>query len=207
MALTKPKILLNVCCATCAAYVIKVLSREFEPVVYFYNPNIQPYEEYFRRRIDVEGYVRSLGFDFIEGEYDSGRWEYMTEGLEHEVEGGLRCNICFKMRLNHVALFAAQNGFEIFTTTLTVSPHKNSAMINRIGSELAKLYDLQFYVADFKKHDGFKISIRMAKELDLYRQNYCGCIPSLRQTKERKRVREESVRQSKQILAPTNVGA
>ncbi len=201
----KEKILLHSCCATCSPYVIKVLTKDFRPTIYYYNPNIHPYEEYLRRRLDIEGYVRSIGLDFIEGEYDKYRWDYMTQGLEHELEGGARCEICFKLRLNKVALYAVNNGFKWFATTLTVSPHKNSRLINRICEELAEDYGINYYKADFKKHDGFKISVRMAKELDFYHQDYCGCLPSLKQVRERKRMREEVAHQSHQIVSPSNV--
>ncbi|MBU1863799.1 MAG: epoxyqueuosine reductase QueH [Candidatus Omnitrophica bacterium] len=201
----KEKILLHVCCATCSSYVIKVMAREFIPTIYYYNPNIHPFEEYLKRRLDIEGYVRSLGLDFIEGDYEPDRWQFFAEGLKHEPEGGARCEICFRMRLNHVVLYAVQHDFQWFATTLTVSPHKKSGIINRIGKELAEDYDLNFYQSDFKKHDGFKISVKMAKELDFYRQDYCGCIPSYEQSRERKRTREEITRQTQQIVSPTNV--
>lgn len=205
MKTEKEDILLHVCCATCSPHVIKVLSNDFRPTIYYYNPNIHPHEEYLRRRLDIEGYVRSLGLDFIEGDYDAYRWHYITSGLEHEHEGGARCEICFKMRLNKVALFAVENGFKWFATTLTVSPHKNSRIINRVCQDLAEDYGINYYKADFKKHDGFKISLRMAKELDFHRQHYCGCVHSSKETKERKRVQEEIARQSHQIVSPTNV--
>ena len=204
MDTTKPRILLHVCCATCTPYVLKLLAKDFTPTIYYYNPNIHPYEEYQKRKLDVEGYVRSLGFDFIEGEYDPDRWRYVTKGLETEPEGGVRCEICFKVRMNQIALYSVLNGFEWFATTLTVSPHKNSHLINRICQDLAKDYKINFYQADFKKHEGYKISLQMAKNLDFYRQNYCGCYYSLKQTEERKRTSEEVSRQSQQIVSPTN---
>jgi len=200
----KEKILLHVCCATCSPYVIRVLSREYIPTIYYYNPNIQPYDEYFKRRLDIEGYVRSLDLDFVEGAYDPHRWEYICAGLEHEPEGGARCEICFKMRLKKVALYAVENGFDWFATTLSVSPHKNSKIINRIGKDLAEDYGLNFYQADFKKHDGFKISNQMAKELDFYRQDYCGCQYSLTESHQKHLRDEEIARQSEQIVSPLN---
>jgi predicted adenine nucleotide alpha hydrolase (AANH) superfamily ATPase len=200
----QPKILLHVCCATCSPYVLKILSKEFEPTVYFYNPNIHPREEYQRRLLDIEGYVMSLGYSFIDAVYDEERWHYMVSGLEHDHEGGKRCVICFQMRLNKVALYAAVNGFKWFATTLTVSPHKNSKVINRICRELAQDYGLNFYDADFKKQDGAKISFKMARDLDFYHQDYCGCIHSLYETRERHRLRDESARQSRQMGSPIN---
>lgn len=202
---TKPKLLLHVCCATCSPYVLKIISEEFEPTIFYYNPNIYPREEYIKRRLDIEGYGRSLGFDFIDFDYDHTRWRYMTSGLEHDHEGGKRCDICFRMRLNKAALYAATNSFEWFATTLTVSPHKNSKVINRIGREFAEDYGLNFYDADFKKKDGAKKSFQMARELGFYRQDYCGCLYSLQETKERHRLREETEKQSRQILSPINI--
>jgi len=201
----KEPLLLHVCCATCTPYVLKVVSKEFTPTIYFYNPNIHPYDEYLKRRLDIEGYIRSLNLEFIEGEYDADRWCYMTQGLEHEPEGALRCEICFKMRLNEVARYAARNGFTWFATTLTVSPHKNSRVINRIGRELAEDYGIQFYRADFKKNDGFKLSLKMAKTLDFYRQSYCGCFHSRKEASERKHLSEEISRQTQQMVSPTNL--
>ena len=205
MSEEKEKILLHVCCAVCSPYVIKVLSQKYVPTIYFYNPNIHPFEEYLKRRLEVEAYVRSLGLDFIDGEYDIHKWYDITSGLDKEPEGGVRCEICFKIRMNRVVLYAINNGFSIFATTLTVSPHKNSRVINHVCKELAQDYGIRFYKADFKKNDGFKISSRMAKELDFYYQDYCGCFPSLEQSRERRRTREETLRQSQQIASPTNL--
>ena len=110
----KEKILLHVCCAPCSPYVIKVLSEKYIPTIYYYNPNIHPYEEYYKRKLDIEGYVRSLGLDFVEADYDDERWNFMTMGLEKEHEGGVRCDICFKVRLNMAALYASRHGFPDF---------------------------------------------------------------------------------------------
>mgnify|MGYP006294459091 CR=1 FL=1 len=204
MNIVKPKLLLHVCCSSCSPFVIQRLSQEFEPTVYFYNPNIHPYEEYIKRRLDIEGHVRSLGIDFVEDEYDDGRWYYMTQGLEREHEGGHRCSICFRMRMNRAALYAAVNSFEWFATTLTISPHKNSRVINRICREIAQNYGLNFYEADFKKKDGSKKNYKMARDLDFYRQNYCGCIYSFEESREKRRLRDETFRQSRQMISPTN---
>ncbi len=204
MPVKKPRILLHACCSSCSPYVLRELMREFKPVVFYYNPNIHPFEEYLRRRLDLEGYVRSLGIEFIEDEYDDDRWFYLTSGLEHLPEGGERCYICFRMRLNRTALYAAMNGFEWFATTLTVSSHKNSQVINKIGRELANDYGINFLNRDFKKRDGSKISVKMAKEFGFYRQNYCGCVYSYAEAEKKRRMKDEDKKYSIQIISPEN---
>jgi len=201
----KPKILLHVCCATCSPYVLKTLSKEFEPTIYYYHPNMQPTDEYRRRLLVVVGYVLSLGYEFIDAAYDDERWFFMSSGLEDDHEGGKRCSICFRMRMNKVALYAAVNGFKWFATTLTVSPHKNSKLINRTCRELARDYGLNFYDVDFKKKDGAKISFKMSRELGFYHQDYCGCVYSLQERRETHRLREEAERQSRQMSSPVNI--
>jgi predicted adenine nucleotide alpha hydrolase (AANH) superfamily ATPase len=201
----KPKLLLHVCCSSCSPYVLKTLSQDFEITIFYYNPNIQPYEEYLKRRLDIEGYVRSLGIDFFEGEYEDLRWHYMAEGLENEHEGGARCLICFRMRANKVAFVAATHGFEWFATTLTVSPYKNSRVINRICRELAADYGINFYDADFKKKDGSKLNFALVRELGFYRQDYCGCLYSLEEARVRRQEREELQKQTDQIISPVNM--
>ncbi len=200
----KKQILLHTCCASCSPYVISVLQREFEPTIYYYNPNIHPFEEYLKRRLDLEAYVRSQGLSFIEGEYDDTHWRYLQRGLEHEPEGAERCYGCFRMRLNRTALYAATHGYEWFTTTLTVSPYKNSTLINKVGKELARNYGINYLDRDFKKNDGAKKSHELAKKLDFYRQKYCGCDFSLIESKERKRIKEESSHQATQVVSPNN---
>ena len=154
--------------------------------------------------MDIEAYARINGIEFFEGSYDYSRWHYVTEGLEKEPESGFRCEICFNMRLNQVARYAAVNDFEWFATTLTISPHKNSRLVNRIGKHLAEDYGINFYKADFKKNNGFHKTVSLSKEMGFYRQNYCGCVYSCNESRKRRQHREEMERQAEQIISPCN---
>ena len=177
----KPRMLLHICCAPCAAYVVRVLRERFVVAGYFYNPNIQPEEEYALRKEEMERYALEIALPLHIGEYDVKRWFDLIKGYEEEPEGGARCAICYRMRLERTAQYASAHRFEYVTTTLSISPHKKAAVINRIGEELAQTYDVKFYGADFKKKNGFKISSQISRELGLYRQNYCGCVFSKRE--------------------------
>lgn len=177
---TKPRLLLHVCCAPCATYPIKLLREKYDVELLFYNPNIQPEEEYRARLKEAREYSSNLGLKLHELDYDMDMWFRAMRGLEKEPEGGGRCEVCYRMRLGKTARFAATNGFDNFTTTLSISPHKNAQMINKIGRMIGGMYLLDFYAADFKKGEGFKKSTQMSKEAGLYRQNYCGCIYSKR---------------------------
>ncbi|MDI6792798.1 MAG: epoxyqueuosine reductase QueH [bacterium] len=191
----RPGLLLHTCCAPCAAHVIVELNREFEVNAYFYNPNIQPQEEYGLRweameklafqlkqpfLAESEVSLPQVDFELTAGKYDPERWLEAVNGLEDEPEGGARCEACYRFRLEEVARFAKEKGCDWLATTLTISPHKRAEMINPIGKEVAEQFGLRFYEADFKKKDGFKISCRLSRELDLYRQTYCGCVFSQR---------------------------
>ena len=177
----KKRLLLHTCCAPCSPHVVDLLSREFEVSVFFYNPNIYPQKEYELRLNEIKEFLRSLSVELIEGEYDSDHWFGRVEGMEQEKEGGKRCQVCFRMRLEKTALVAQEKGFHYFTTTLSVSPHKNAKIINQIGRDIQETMDVAFYEADFKKRDGFKKSCELSKKLGFYRQNYCGCIYSKEQ--------------------------
>jgi len=174
----KKKLLLHTCCAPCSPHVIELLKGEFEITAYFYNPNIHPLEEYKRRLEEMEQFCNKIGVELIIGSYDVDHWFHITQGMEAEKERGKRCEFCFQMRLGKAAHIAQRNKFQHFTTTLTVSPHKNAMVINQIGRELQRKYPVTFYEADFKKHDGFKNSCELGKKHDFYRQNYCGCVYS-----------------------------
>ncbi len=171
-----PKLLLHVCCAPCATHVIEMLKEDFELTAYFYNPNIHPEEEY---RLRLEN-LKKLGVAFIEGKYDVDAWFNATKGYENEPEGGARCELCYRIRMEEAARFAKENGHIHFATTLTISPHKNARVINSIGEGLSKKYGVKFYSADFKKRNGFKKSVELSKKHGLYRQSYCGCVFSMR---------------------------
>jgi predicted adenine nucleotide alpha hydrolase (AANH) superfamily ATPase len=174
----KPKLLLHTCCAPCAPHVIETLRKEFDVGIFFYNPNIHPLEEYQLRLEEMERYLDTLSVELIVGEYDAEQWFRAVSGMEHEQEGGRRCELCYRMRLDKTVSVAQAQGFQRVTTTLTVSPHKKATIINSIGRELTNTGDVTFHEADFKKRDGFNKSCELSKKLGLYRQNYCGCVYS-----------------------------
>jgi predicted adenine nucleotide alpha hydrolase (AANH) superfamily ATPase len=169
-------VLLHACCAVCAGYPLAKLLTDYVPVVYFCNPNIYPAEEYERRRDECRRHALASGCAFVEDGPDADAWEQAVRGLEAEPEGGRRCAACFRHRLARTAAFAREKGIGLFTTTLTVSPHKNSALILAVGAELAaEKPGLVFLPENFKKRDGFKQTMAIAKEQGFYRQNFCGC--------------------------------
>lgn len=178
-----PSILLHSCCAPCSSYVVDFLLNFFNVYVFYYNPNIYPGEEYIKRK---EEQLRLLSFPkfknikFIDSGYNHENFLDKIRGYEKDVEGGERCNICFKIRLEKTAKIAKKLNLDYFSTTLTVSPHKNAKQINLVGEYLSKKYSLDFLFSDFKKKDGYKKSIELSKKYNLYRQNYCGCEFSLK---------------------------
>lgn len=172
----KEHILVHACCATCAGYVIQILSENYQPTIYFYNPNIQPEDEYLRRRDELISYTTKLNIPFYEDKPDFQGWQFSVKGFENEPEKGKRCSICFQHRLDEAAKFALSLNIKLFTTTLTISPHKNSLEIIRIGKEIASFNkELIFLDENFKKKDGFKKTTEIALKEGFYRQNYCGC--------------------------------
>jgi predicted adenine nucleotide alpha hydrolase (AANH) superfamily ATPase len=174
----KKRILLHVCCGPCSTHCLKELLSEYEPTMFFYNPNIHPQSEYFRRLEAAEKVSKHFKVPLKEGGFDVEDWLELIQGFENAPEGGKRCDICFYMRLEETAKFAKENKFDLFTTTLSVSPHKDSDTINRLGRMLGKKHGIAWLKSDFKKNNGFKKSIELSKELALYRQNYCGCFYS-----------------------------
>jgi predicted adenine nucleotide alpha hydrolase (AANH) superfamily ATPase len=183
----RPELLLHSCCAPCSSYVIEYLSPFFSITVFFYNPNIHPQEEYKRRleeQITLTEKIKVKNeINLIIGSYEPDLFFQRVKGLEQEKEGGRRCQKCFKLRLEKTAQKASQLGLPYFTTTLTVSPHKNAKLINRLGNDIASLYPLQYLFSDFKKKNGFQRSIVLSHQYKLYRQSYCGCIFSKEQEK------------------------
>lgn len=175
----KPSLLLHVCCAPCSPYVIKLLQKDYDVTAYFYDPNIHPEEEYRFRLEEMKRFSHEISLPLVAAEYDVERWFEITRGHENDKERGERCNLCFDLRLDKAAWFAKNNGFELFTTVLTTSPHKDAKIINRIGQSLSEKYGIKFLEGDFKKKDGFKKSVAMSKEHGLKRQDYCGCIYSV----------------------------
>ena len=169
--------LLHVCCAPCALGVIDNVKEGNEITLFFYNPNIYPYTEYQKRLDTLKEVVKRAYPDLkiVEGDFDDGLFYSRVLGLEEEKEGGRRCAACINLRMEMAAKYAKENGYEAFTTTLSVSPHKSYPLINKIGKELEKEYQIKFIDTDFKKKDGFLKSVKKSKEMNIYRQNYCGC--------------------------------
>lgn len=170
------KLLLHTCCGPCAIYVAQELSRDHQVTLFFYNPNIYPQEEYKRRFDEIERWSKKSGLDLIEGEYNHQKWLELVKGLENEPEDGKRCLICYEIRLAGTAKLAKEKGFEVFATTLTISPHKKVENVNPIGQKLASQYGLEFIAQDWKKQDGFKKACELSRQEGFYRQTYCGCI-------------------------------
>ena len=176
----KPRLLLQSCCGPCSSYVLEYLTQYFEITLLFYNPNIQPEAEY-QLRLEHQKKLLAAAHPQVElmaCEYDGSAFQAAAQGLESEPEGGARCTRCFRLRLEKTARLARDRGFDYFCTTLTVSPHKDSEHINRIGLELAEAYGVSWLPSDFKKRDGYRRSIQLSKDHDLYRQDYCGCLYS-----------------------------
>ncbi|MFH0771467.1 MAG: epoxyqueuosine reductase QueH [Candidatus Omnitrophota bacterium] len=184
----KPRLLLHICCAPCGAYPIKLLRDKFEVEAFFYNSNVHPREEYETRLEEARRYASETGVKFHEGDYDEQIWLRQVSGLENELEGGRRCEICYRVRLGKTARFAAANGFDYFATALSISPHKDVDTINSVGNLVSEMYSVSFYAADFKENDGFKISAQLSREANLYRQDYCGCLYSKKKGKDNKNV-------------------
>lgn len=175
------KVLLHACCAPCLTNSIEELKKEgFDVTVYFYNPNIAPYVEYRKRLEELIGFCQKQNYPLIIEEGGFAFWQEICSSFKDEKEGGKRCEKCFETRLEKAASFAAEQGFEYFCTTLTISPHKNSKIINTTGEKLTEKFSVKFLTRDFKKNDGFKKSLYISKEFGLFRQNYCGCEYSIR---------------------------
>lgn len=178
----KSKLLLQVCCAPCSSHVIDLLKQDFDITAFYYNPNIYPQNEFYKRKVEVEKLLVFMGLDekkLIMPEYDQTEFYNAVRGYESEKEGGARCSVCFNLRMRAAAKYAKENLYDYFTTTLSISPHKNSEILNRIGFRLQQEYGVNYLPADFKKKEGYKHSIQLSKELGLYRQDYCGCEFSL----------------------------
>lgn len=178
----KPTLLLHSCCAPCSSYVLEYLTQYFEIIVYYYNPNITPSDEYLKRVNDQKRLIEEMTFKedvkFIEGEYDYKNFFKMSKGLEKEKEGGKRCYKCYEMRIHNAVNLADKNKIDYVTTTLSISPYKNVNWINEIGERLCEYKDVKWLYADFKKDNGYKRSIELSKVYNLYRQDYCGCVYS-----------------------------
>lgn len=181
------KLLLHSCCAPCSSYVILFLSEYFDLEIFFFNPNIHPEEEYEKRLNEQIRLVEEMGLSYkvIETPHQSPLFYQAVKSFENLGEGSERCERCFKLRLGETAKYGAENSFDYFTTTLTISPLKNAQLINKIGQGLEKEYAIKFLCSDFKKNNGYKQSTELSKKYGLYRQNYCGCVFSQQEYKER----------------------
>lgn len=169
------KMLLHSCCGPCSTQVIDVLKKDYDLTIFYFNPNIYPNEEYLKRLEEQKRYAKIVGVEVIDGAYDEKDFLKYIKGLESHPEGGERCSKCFEYRLRETARLAKEKNFDIFSTTLTVSPHKNSKIINEIGERISIEEGISYFAGDFKKKDGYKKSIEFSKQYNLYRQNYCGC--------------------------------
>lgn len=177
----RPKLLLHACCAPCSSYCLEYLGKYFDITVFFYNPNITEKDEYDKRVIEEKRLIDILNNKYnydikcVEGSYDLDLFLQLTKGMEECPEGGDRCGVCFALRLEESAKYASTNGFDYFTTSLTISPLKNAERLNNIGQSAGAKYGVDFLPSDFKKRNGYKRSVELSAEYGLYRQNYCGC--------------------------------
>lgn len=180
----RPKLLLHSCCAPCSSYCLEYLAEYFDIVDFYYNPNIAPKDEHDKRAFELKRLIERMSADngavieFIEGRYEPEKFYEICKGLENVREGGERCFKCYRLRMEEAAKLAAEIGADYFTTTLSISPLKNAAKINEIGRELAGIYGVEHLPSDFKKKNGYKRSVELSAQYNLYRQNYCGCIYS-----------------------------
>lgn len=176
----KKKLLLHSCCAPCSTSCIERLTKYFDITILYYNPNIEPKEEYEKRKkyqIELIKKFNSINkLNYIDCDYDNNIYHEKVKGLDNEKEGGARCNVCYFLRMEKTALLAKKLGYDFFATTLTVSPYKHSKTINEIGKILEEKYNINYLYSDFKKENGYKRSIELAKKYELYRQDYCGCL-------------------------------
>ena len=192
-----PTLLLHSCCAPCSSYVLEYLSAYFDITIFYYNPNISPEEEFAKRVDEQKRLISEIPLEhnvkFIEGKYDCERFYEMAKGLEHLKEGGERCFKCYRLRLEETAKAAKDGGFDYFTTTLSISPHKNAQVLNAIGAELSNEYGIDYLFSDFKKKNGYKRSCELSEIYGLYRQNYCGCVYSKAEAAKREKANQNNI--------------
>lgn len=187
----RPRLLMHSCCAPCSSYCLEYLSQYFDITIYYYNPNITDPSEYSHRVAEQQRLIEELSADvmrhisFEEGPYDVESFVVISRGLEDVPEGGERCRRCFELRLGKAAKYAADNGFDYYTTTLTISPLKNASVLNEIGMAQGDIYEIPFLPSDFKKKNGYKRSVELSEKYGLYRQNYCGCVYSKQEMERR----------------------
>lgn len=184
-------LLMHACCAPCSSACLERLGNYFDISIFYYNPNITDKDEYLKRVEEIKKFISSFKTKYpiklIEGRYEPEEFFKIAKGLEDEPERGKRCFECYKLRLSETAKVASELNFDYFCTTLTLSPYKNAVWLNEIGEELNSNYNSTYLYSDFKKRNGYKRSIELSKEFDLYRQDYCGCVYSLRDELNRKK--------------------
>lgn len=177
-----PRLFLHSCCAPCSSYTLEYLAEYFDITVYYYNPNISPKSEFDKRYSEQKRFIDSMQFknkvDLVMGDYLYDEFLEIAKGYENVPEGGERCFRCYRLRLEHTARLAKEQGYDYFCTTLSISPLKNSQKINEIGQEIAEKYGIKWLPSDFKKREGYKRSIELSNQYNLYRQNFCGCVYS-----------------------------
>ena len=197
-----PKLLLHSCCAPCSSYVLEYLSNYFYITVLYYNPNIYPEDEYYHRAVEQKRFIKEFPtkypVTFVEGNFEPERFYETVKGYENIREGGERCFRCYELRLREAAEYAKKLNCDYFTTTLSISPMKNAAKLNAIGGMLAEEYGIPYLYSDFKKRDGYKRSTIISAEYGMYRQDYCGCVFSMREREEQKR--ERAAQESEQSV-------
>ena len=182
----KPSLMLHACCAPCSSHVLMLLKDFFDITIFYSNDNIYPESEFDKRLEEIKRFANEISTDIkvISDPYKASDYYDAIKGYEHLGERSYRCYLCYKLRLEKSIIKAKELGFEYFTTTLSISPYKNSKWLNEIGYELEEKYNVKYLYSDFKKEDGYKDSINLSAEYGLYRQDYCGCIYSLNERKE-----------------------
>ncbi len=195
-----PTLLLHSCCGPCSSYVLEYLSNYFSITVFYYNPNIFPETEYYYRANEQKQFIEQIPqkypIQFVEGSYDTKRFYDAVKGHEAEPEGGERCHSCYQLRLREAMEIAEKEGFDYYTTTLSISPHKNSKWLNEIGEQLCEGKRVKYLPSDFKKKNGYKRSVELSSEYGMYRQDYCGCVYSKVEREEQQRKAEQQKKSS-----------
>ncbi|MBQ8134574.1 MAG: epoxyqueuosine reductase QueH [Clostridia bacterium] len=191
-----PSLLLHSCCAPCSSYVLEYLTKYFNITIFYYNPNISPESEYRHRVSEQKRLISEMcsQVKFLEGRYDPKRFYEIAKGLENEPERGERCLKCYRLRLEESAAVAKACHFDYFTTTLSISPQKDSVILNSIGTEVSKQFGVPYLYSDFKKRGGYQRSIELSAEYKLYRQNFCGCIFSKAEAQKRNQDKSSDVK-------------
>ena len=196
-----PTLLLHSCCAPCSSYCLEYLSDYFKITVFYYNPNIYPEDEYYKRVSEQKHFIERLPaknpISFIEGSYDTDKFFNITKGLEDCSEGGERCFLCYELRLRESAELAKKYQMDYFTTTLSISPLKNARKLNEIGDSLAREYGIRYLNSDFKKRNGYKRSVELSEQYGMYRQYYCGCVFSKNQRDREIAMKENQMNKNK----------